>query len=109
MPSKHGHHPGQSQAPLFSDGLPFFPLPRYSGGGTGWGFLPVADNFAIALTDGARTLLLILTALAAFLPAGGCKRTESAVSGEVVLYTSIDEPIARPILHEFEHRTGVHV
>jgi iron(III) transport system substrate-binding protein len=31
------------------------------------------------------------------------------VTSEVTLYTAVDEPVARPIIAEFERRTGVHV
>ena len=34
----------------------------------------------------------------------GCEKSD-----EVVLYTSIDEPVARPIVQEFEHQTGIRV
>src|SRR4051812_41541956 len=36
----------------------------------------------------------------------GCDRSASK---EVILYTSVDEPIARPIVEEFTKRTGVKV
>jgi len=36
----------------------------------------------------------------------GCDR---APSHEVVLYTSVDEPIASPIVRDFEKQTGIHV
>src|SRR4051812_17580320 len=35
----------------------------------------------------------------------GCDRS----GREVVLYTSVDEPIASPIVREFEKQTGIHV
>ncbi len=38
----------------------------------------------------------------------GCGRAESP-SGEVVLYTSVDQPIAAPIVKEFERQSGVRV
>src|SRR2546428_13266354 len=36
----------------------------------------------------------------------GCGRRDAAKS-EVVLYTSVDEPVARPVLGEFTRRTGI--
>src|SRR5437868_4740886 len=38
---------------------------------------------------------------------GGCSRDDDANS--VVIYTSVDQPVAEPILREFEKRTGIHV
>ena len=40
-----------------------------------------------------------------------CDRTPSGSSspGEVVVYTSVDEPVARPILEEFSAKTGIRV
>src|SRR5437867_7809916 len=49
----------------------------------------------------AKPTLLVLWFLA------GCDR--SASQKEVVLYTSIDEPVARPILDEFTKKTGIKV
>jgi len=43
-----------------------------------------------------------------FLPVYGCDRKASA-GDAVVLYTSVDEPVARPILDEFTKRTGIRV
>ena len=58
--------------------------------------------------------LLLLSAficapsLAIFLLIGGCDRT--GPGGEVVVvYTSVDDPVARPVLAEFTRRTGIHV
>ena len=50
----------------------------------------------------ALFLYLILSAV------GGCDRTPSGTEA-VVLYTSVDEPVARPILDEFTRRTGIKV
>jgi iron(III) transport system substrate-binding protein len=52
----------------------------------------------------------ILTALLTLLLVIGCHRSSSS-SGtkEVVVYTSVDEPVARPILDEFTRRTGIKV
>jgi iron(III) transport system substrate-binding protein len=38
----------------------------------------------------------------------GCGNSDSAKQ-EVVLYTSVDQPIAAPIVKEFEQKTGIHV
>jgi iron(III) transport system substrate-binding protein len=40
--------------------------------------------------------------------AAGCDR-RGASRSELVLYTSVDEPVAWPILDEFTRRTGIHV
>src|SRR5436190_7462609 len=48
------------------------------------------------------TLLAVLICLVA-----GCDRSTSVK--EVVLYTSVDEPVARPIVAEFTKRTGIAV
>src|SRR5438876_3480856 len=32
-----------------------------------------------------------------------------AFAGDVVLYTSVDEPVARPVIQAFEKQTGIHV
>src|SRR5689334_11045670 len=39
----------------------------------------------------------------------GCDRGNSTSSREVVVYTSVDEPVATPILTNFERETGIHV
>ena len=36
----------------------------------------------------------------------GCDRSNTA---ELVLYSSIDEPVASPIIRDFEKQTGIHV
>ena len=38
-----------------------------------------------------------------------CDRASTVESKSLVLYTSIDEPIARPIIEEFEKQTGIDV
>lgn len=38
-----------------------------------------------------------------------CISCEKSISREIVLYTSVDEPIARPIIAEFEKQTGIRV
>src|SRR4051812_30253135 len=49
-----------------------------------------------------RKLLMVFVVLLA-----GCDRSGS--SKEVVLYTSVDEPVAKPILDEFTKQTGIKV
>jgi len=53
------------------------------------------------------TLLPLLVLLAAI----GCDRKSSPGSAdtEAVLYTSVDEPYARPVVEAFEKKTGIHV
>jgi iron(III) transport system substrate-binding protein len=46
--------------------------------------------------------------LAALLPLAGCNRDDSPAA-RVVLYTSVDQPVAEPILREFEKKTGIKV
>lgn len=67
-------------------------------------------------TDKKRRLLQLLflsvsigaLSVALFVSLPGCDRT--GPGGEaVVVYTSVDEPVARPILEEFTRRTGVRV
>ena len=56
----------------------------------------------------ARTISF--TALAILCLAGGCRRNPKiADDGPVVLYTSVDEPYARPLVEEFEKSTGLTV
>ena len=55
------------------------------------------DNFRV----------LIGVGLLAILVAGGARGAEPA--GRVILYTSVDEPYARPIVREFEKRSGIEV
>lgn len=40
---------------------------------------------------------------------GGCKGTASAPAREVVLYCSVDQEVAEPIVAEFERQTGIKV
>lgn len=49
--------------------------------------------------------MVVLSALA------GCNRQSptAAPDSEVVLYTSVDEPYARPLVEQFEKQTGIHV
>ncbi|HEV7302201.1 MAG TPA: extracellular solute-binding protein [Tepidisphaeraceae bacterium] len=58
-------------------------------------------------------LLLPLTLLAAFIP-GSCSRDSDSAApapaaNALVVYTSVDEPIATPILKAFEQKTGIRV
>src|SRR5688572_25968904 len=57
--------------------------------------------------------LTFFSALVLLIVFAGCNREPSATDpgagGEVVLYTSVDEPFARPIVAEFEQRTGIKV
>jgi iron(III) transport system substrate-binding protein len=53
-----------------------------------------------------RTILLTLALCA--LGLGGCGEANSS-SPQVVLYTSVDEPIARPIIQQFEKTSGIRV
>lgn len=48
----------------------------------------------------------VLSVALLLLPFSGCDR---APADEIVLYTSVDEPVARPIVAEFTRRTGVRV
>lgn len=68
-------------------------------------------------TDKKRSVLfrLLLSvcicapSLAILLPLCGCERNGGSGGGVVVVYTSVDEPVARPILDEFTRRTGIRV
>src|SRR5262249_4986256 len=51
---------------------------------------------------------IILLIIAIFALVFACKDKSSARS-EVVLYTSVDEPVARQIIQAFENQTGIHV
>jgi iron(III) transport system substrate-binding protein len=50
---------------------------------------------------------LAVVALGLVMP--GCREKSLDSSGEVVLYTSVDEPVATPIVREFERQTGLKV
>ena len=77
---------------------------------TAYVFFFVIRKFVIVSSFGFRHSsfrLAIHCGLAiAFLLLPGCKRPSPT---EVTLYTSVDEPIARPIIAEFEKRSGIHV
>jgi iron(III) transport system substrate-binding protein len=55
-------------------------------------------------------ILYLLSSILVFVPLA-CSRGDSNTSGAqtVVLYTSVDEPVATPILREFEKSTGIRV
>jgi iron(III) transport system substrate-binding protein len=57
-----------------------------------------------------RHLSLLICHLLATLLAAGCERSDtSSTPATLVVYTSVDEPYARPILQEFEKRSGIRV
>jgi iron(III) transport system substrate-binding protein len=60
---------------------------------------PQASRFSFLLASGYWLL-------ASLLLLGGCNKSTDK---HVVLYTSIDEPIARPIVNDFEKQTGIKV
>ena len=54
--------------------------------------------------------LAVLLALAGALLFAGCNKSGGSTdNSRVVLYTSVDQPVAEPIIREFEKRTGVKV
>jgi iron(III) transport system substrate-binding protein len=59
----------------------------------------------------ARELRLgALTAFAMFCGLmAGCRKNTSGPAASVVLYTSVDEPYARPLIEQFERESGIHV
>src|SRR4051812_42346478 len=63
--------------------------------------LPLSSSVFICVPVVALFLSLILGGIA------GCGR--GGVKNELVLYTSVDEPVARPIIAEFTKRTGIPV
>ena len=52
---------------------------------------------------------LLLPVLLVVLALAGCDDRAESLANEVVVYTSVDEPVASPILKEFEARTGIRV
>src|SRR5579864_4563148 len=54
---------------------------------------------------------LIVVLIAALPLLCGCNRKQHSGSngGEVVLYTSVDEPYVRPLVEQFQKQTGIHV
>jgi iron(III) transport system substrate-binding protein len=64
------------------------------------------------MNSSRRFVPFVASCLSVFLVMSGCKRpsaSQPSVTSEVTLYTAVDEPVARPILAEFERRSGVHV
>jgi iron(III) transport system substrate-binding protein len=51
----------------------------------------------------------LLVVIAGALAVAGCQRSDQANVQQVVLYTSVDEPVARPIVRAFEAETGIQV
>src|SRR3954469_20597625 len=62
---------------------------------------PCLSFICVHLRSSAAYLLSFLLLIC------GCDR--SAAQQEVVLYTSVDEPIASPIVRDFENQTGIRV
>ena len=60
-----------------------------------------------SVSIGAASVALLLSLL--FVGISGCDRGGAADRPEIVLYTSVDEPVARPIVAEFTRQTGVRV
>ena len=60
----------------------------------------------VAMCSG--NLVRIGLAVIASCTIAGCQQRQDA-AGQVVIYTSVDEPVARPILQEFTRRTGIKV
>jgi iron(III) transport system substrate-binding protein len=58
-----------------------------------------------SVTIGAASVALFLSLMTGLF--GGCDR--GGAKRELVLYTSVDEPVARPIVAEFTKRTGIRV
>ena len=54
-------------------------------------------------------ILHLLSSLCLLLPLAGCGGSDQPGDGTVVVYTSVDDPVARPILDEFTRRTGIKV
>ena len=52
--------------------------------------------------------LVVLGVVICWIPMG-CKKEAGGARGEVVLYTSVDEPVARPIIQRFEQVSGLRV
>ena len=58
-----------------------------------------------------RTSVATLLAITLIAIAAGCNRKSPSAGPEsqVVLYTSVDEPYARPLVERFQKQTGIHV
>lgn len=59
-------------------------------------------------TAASRRLAVLLALFAVLAATVGCDR-DSGGAADVVLYTSVDEPVARQIIAAFEKQTGYHV
>jgi iron(III) transport system substrate-binding protein len=55
------------------------------------------------------SILCLLSSLCVFAALSGCNRTSNSGSESLVLYTSVDQPVATPIVLEFTKRTGIAV
>src|SRR4051794_33684368 len=66
----------------------------------------MTDRFAVK-TDERRASLIPLLLLALLFPSLTSCDKKQANPPTVVLYTSVDEPVARPILDLFTKRTGI--
>ena len=71
--------------------------------------LRLAMNNMIVCANRFVPLLAVLIVIAPLLC--GCNRKDQskAGAGEVVLYTSVDEPYVRPLVEQFEKDSGIHV
>lgn len=72
--------------------------------------MPLMSNRPLAPIRSRVALLLGLSSLVAVI--AGCKREPGAANApatEVTLYTSVDEPVATPIVQAFEQKTGIKV
>ncbi len=56
-----------------------------------------------------KTSIVSLSFVVVVFLACSCDRTKEASRSEVIVYTSVDEPVARPIINEFERQTGITV
>ena len=62
------------------------------------------------MTRSSAARAILLPAIAILCLAGGCRRNpKTAADGPIVLYTSVDEPYARPLVEEFEKSSGLTV
>ena len=61
------------------------------------------------MRSGLLLALAAISSLAAMLSGMGCKRAEKSDPPTVVLYVSVDEPYAAPIIRDFERASGIRV
>ena len=82
-------------------------MARRTGEDRGW---RIEDSAAgkVTFRSSLSSILYLLSSLFFLFPAG-CDRSGGGGGREVVVYTSVDEPVARPILEEFTKRTGIRV